>query len=515
MGIHKGTKLKSPEHRVNWKKSPELLKFVRNQWEAGVTFTEISIALASEFGLNVSRGRICGLITRLKWGKEGFKRGVGDEIVSIGNGYMPNQKRDLRPHWIDGVGTVLNAREVAHEKGIGYPTFYTEVLATVQKKVDWRVARANFIGLKRLNMKGLKADALPTIYLTAAAIQMHFEFVKVIARYTKVILDNAGDPAKCVLVVRPVATEEEPASVPGDGAAESVPEEPEIIPPEAAKEEKADPGTWLTYNGIPIHDRGGDMLNLTDMWRANGSDLSKTPAIWLRSAEARSYTAFLADIMRISHDLLFDSSVGRNGETWAYWQLALTYATYLSHEFRKATNDLVWEHMGGSAGWLQGGQGKAVTPSDQQMMALARIVVESLTKTPVTVRGEDLANLRGAAQSTVAKQIQGLIEGALQGFADESHHRDTMLWKQNKAIADRVDEAINELGEIRKFAMDMVQASEADTKRYGGGPTADIFGGPGERFKVAKAARAKYEQDMIDRAARNKVARQIHPKDGG
>ncbi len=105
----------------------------------------------------------------------------------------------------------------------------------------------------------------------------------------------------------------------------------------------------LTYAGTEIHQRH-EMLSLTDMWRAAGSDPSRRPAEWARSEDATRFVSFLAETLNvgISHIDLFRSERGGNRPgTWAHWQIGLAYAKYLSPEFHVWCNTVVRERMEG------------------------------------------------------------------------------------------------------------------------------------------------------------------------
>jgi len=79
----------------------------------------------------------------------------------------------------------------------------------------------------------------------------------------------------------------------------------------------------LVYNGQIIHDRG-EMLSLTDMWRAAGSDPQMKPAKWKDLPSAQTFIEHVGEIVGKSD--LFRSSKGRLGETWAHWILKTTKA---------------------------------------------------------------------------------------------------------------------------------------------------------------------------------------------
>ena len=96
-----------------------------------------------------------------------------------------------------------------------------------------------------------------------------------------------------------------------------------------------------------------DWLNLTDMWKAAGADLSRQPARWLESAEGQRFIEFLAEILivRISHNeenqgLTRTVRGGNNARTEAHWQVGLAYAKYLSPEFHVWCNTVVRERNG-------------------------------------------------------------------------------------------------------------------------------------------------------------------------
>ena len=114
----------------------------------------------------------------------------------------------------------------------------------------------------------------------------------------------------------------------------------------------------LTYEGTDIRKRG-QMLNLTDMWRAAGAPGSRRPSLWLALAETAQFRSYLrtrpacgapaaaclnvgqGDISRPQADGLVAAGRGKGGATWAHWQLALAYAQYLSPPFHHWCNEVV------------------------------------------------------------------------------------------------------------------------------------------------------------------------------
>lgn len=107
-------------------------------------------------------------------------------------------------------------------------------------------------------------------------------------------------------------------------------------------------GSWLVYNNRPIHDQA-EMLNLTDMWRADGEDPEKRPDYWKKDRRHRHFLDGLQQKLNAPVECIWFGERGSGGATWAHWQIALAYAMWLSPEFHMACNDVVRNHMEGKA----------------------------------------------------------------------------------------------------------------------------------------------------------------------
>ncbi len=101
----------------------------------------------------------------------------------------------------------------------------------------------------------------------------------------------------------------------------------------------------LAFNGVDVRARG-EMLSLTDMWRAAGEDPSKRPYEWARK-EGADFIAHMEAVLNTPQERILSASRGRSGATYAHWQIALAYAKYLSPEFHAACNVIVRERMEG------------------------------------------------------------------------------------------------------------------------------------------------------------------------
>jgi hypothetical protein len=109
----------------------------------------------------------------------------------------------------------------------------------------------------------------------------------------------------------------------------------------------------LVYNGGEIR-AVGERLNLTDMWKAAGADLQKTPAKWRDLPSTKEFAEHVGLIVGKSDDEIF--KVVRGGpapRTEAHWQVGLAYAKYLSPEFHMWCNTVVRERMEGKASGVE------------------------------------------------------------------------------------------------------------------------------------------------------------------
>ncbi|HEY0833642.1 MAG TPA: KilA-N domain-containing protein [Azospirillum sp.] len=116
----------------------------------------------------------------------------------------------------------------------------------------------------------------------------------------------------------------------------------------------------LRFNNRLIN-REGDFWCLTDMHKAGGRGKHSAPSDWLILPEV---TRFVPAVERTYHDSLragqnnpeftgksgilpaaVRRSRGRNGGTWAHWQVALAYARYLSPEFHMWANEIVRRYL--------------------------------------------------------------------------------------------------------------------------------------------------------------------------
>jgi len=79
-------------------------------------------------------------------------------------------------------------------------------------------------------------------------------------------------------------------------------------------------------------------LCLTDMWKAAGSVDTMRPNDWLHNSDTMIFMGKVAASLNATADGILKSQRGRNGGTYAHWQVALAYAKWLSPELHMEVN---------------------------------------------------------------------------------------------------------------------------------------------------------------------------------
>ena len=94
--------------------------------------------------------------------------------------------------------------------------------------------------------------------------------------------------------------------------------------------------TALVFNGHEVRTIG-ERLNLTDMWRAAGSDPSKAPAKWQDLPSTIEFVTHVAEILNVgksdnegNQGLIKIVRGGNNPRTEAHWQIGLA-SYWLAH----------------------------------------------------------------------------------------------------------------------------------------------------------------------------------------
>lgn len=105
----------------------------------------------------------------------------------------------------------------------------------------------------------------------------------------------------------------------------------------------------LEYQGKAISFEA-EIISLTDMWKAAGSDPSKRPAYWLRQDATVEFIEHLkSNVIQDHIDLVVTERGGTSPGTWTHWQIAMAYGKYLSPEFHAWCNTVVRQHFQGKS----------------------------------------------------------------------------------------------------------------------------------------------------------------------
>lgn len=99
------------------------------------------------------------------------------------------------------------------------------------------------------------------------------------------------------------------------------------------------------YNGISIAFHGRDNISLTDLWKAAGSVRTQSPNFWINQDDTQKFIQTLGKMLNATPDCIIKTTRGKNGGTWGHWQVALSYAQYLSAELHIWTNQIVRERL--------------------------------------------------------------------------------------------------------------------------------------------------------------------------
>lgn len=141
----------------------------------------------------------------------------------------------------------------------------------------------------------------------------------------------------------------------------------------------------LVYSGVTIREKG-EMLSLTDMWKAAGSPENREPYNWARF-DGKAFIEAVAVSQNLSETQVLTSKRGKNGGTYAHWQIGIAYAKYLSPEFHMWCNQVVRSHMGGEVQHLPADVREYIERTDGIVRMLIKKVTHIEHSLPVVLDG--------------------------------------------------------------------------------------------------------------------------------
>jgi hypothetical protein len=89
----------------------------------------------------------------------------------------------------------------------------------------------------------------------------------------------------------------------------------------------------------------GEMSNLTDLWKAAGSDPQKTPAKWQETDMASGFIQAICKLQKVVLNDIIKSKRGKGGGTWAIKEVAIEYAQYLNPNLAVLVNQIFFERI--------------------------------------------------------------------------------------------------------------------------------------------------------------------------
>lgn len=91
--------------------------------------------------------------------------------------------------------------------------------------------------------------------------------------------------------------------------------------------------------------RDGEMLSLTDLWRAAGSPSGKEPAQWLRQDATTQLIETVSEILNMCQTHIIKSRRGKSGGSYAHKNIALAYAKYLDPALHVLVNEVFFQRL--------------------------------------------------------------------------------------------------------------------------------------------------------------------------
>lgn len=150
-----------------------------------------------------------------------------------------------------------------------------------------------------------------------------------------------------------------------------------------------------SYNGTEIHITAETQMNLTEMWRAAGSDPNKKVSQWSRTQTAQEFIHSVREKLKDAdlHLSVYETRPGANGGTWGHWQVALAYAHFLDPLFYQWCNEIVMEQLSGR----QAAETFAPTSEAERKLREAKLRVDGL-----------------AAQNEMLSKFSGMLRKGIQ-----------------------------------------------------------------------------------------------------
>lgn len=197
------------------------------------------------------------------------------------------------------------------------------------------------------------------------------------------------------------------------------------------------------FNGTSIAITEGKMVNMTNLWKASGGKGSQEVKHWVALPSTVKFMGTVASKLNVGKSDLLQSTRGRNGGTFAHWQIALAYAKYLSPELHMHVNEVFKERLEETANpelSISRGRQRAVDAWKKQgrtdawiEQRISSIEGTKVLNTVLTGRGTGWQLYRGVADelnkgivgmtSKKFREVKGIpkSKGVREGMTDEEN----------------------------------------------------------------------------------------------
>lgn len=206
----------------------------------------------------------------------------------------------------------------------------------------------------------------------------------------------------------------------------------------------------LTFNGVTIHDQG-EMLSLTDLWRAAGSPDARRPTDWLALGSTIEFRAAVEVTFNAGISGIETKRGGTAPGTWGHWQIALAYAKYLDPQFHMQCNAVIRERMQAPRVALAESPPVAVAATFKGYFSIGRLIgldrnqsALAANRATVAVAGVDALALMGATHLIAPQQEPiltstdiGVRLGGLSGIAVNARLAERGLQEGRRDAKDR------------------------------------------------------------------------------
>jgi len=91
--------------------------------------------------------------------------------------------------------------------------------------------------------------------------------------------------------------------------------------------------------------RDGDMLSLTDLWKAAGSPANKRPIDWQEKESTKEFIDALSDTFNSAKIALLKTKRGRNAGTYGVRQASLAYAKWIDPALHILVNEVFFQRV--------------------------------------------------------------------------------------------------------------------------------------------------------------------------